>query len=186
MENIIPVFKTPNELNKYLNSFSYGILYNNKVITDLDNTNDNDFFKMYRTISPLDFFKYKVGVCWDYTAAERYYFSKYFKYDFDTYYIEVEDDTWSTHTFLVYKEEGKFYYFESSFQKYQGVHQFDDLISIFKYVIKNMERNKYRYKIYKYDLNKFDFATLEFMDYIINNGTLIFENSITRLKKSTK
>ena len=164
-------FKSPVELLNFMDDIQYGIIgTNNKKYDTLDVNN----YKLYRLRSPEELYKNKIGVCWDQTQFERYIFKKW-AYKFKTYYIELDDKTNSTHTFLVYEENGKFYYFENAYGKIRGIWESDSVDDIFNFVLKSMfeDDKEYNYEIYEYDTEKFGFKTLEFMDYIINNGKKI-------------
>jgi len=97
--------KSPQELNLFLNTFVYYDI------------NEDDRWKYYKTLSPDIFLKNKTGICWDYTGFESYVFKNIFKIPFKTFYIELDNIDKSTHTFLVYFQNEKYYYFESSFKK---------------------------------------------------------------------
>jgi len=179
--------KTPKDLLNVLNTWGYGLLTKNKEVI----TNDiepEQFADLYRTISPQDFEKYKVGVCWDYTEYERYYFKKYFDYKFKTYYIELDNLSSSTHTFLVYEDSGKYYYFESSYRRYQGIHVFETMQDVFNYVLTAMFRDEgrtYPYAIYEYTEMPSGLTTLGFMDMLIVNGKKIYHTyKLYRLTES--
>jgi hypothetical protein len=157
-------------LNKILNTYDYGFLIEGVPTTNID---WHTQWRQYRTISPEDFYKHKIGVCWDYTAFEAYYFKNFFPdIKFKTYYIELEGS--DTHTFLVYQLGGKFYHFESSYKKIQGIHKKNSLDEVFDWVLFNMfEGAPKKYKIYEYAIDKYNLGCEEFMDYIYDNGKLI-------------
>ena len=46
------------------------MLYNGKRLTNQLNGG------LYRTITPKDFEKYKIGVCWDFANYQSYWFDK--------------------------------------------------------------------------------------------------------------
>jgi len=175
-KSIVPIFNSPEDFNDRLNTFDYGIIHRGKNIVD---PSDEEFEKKYKTIKPANFFKHKIGVCWDYTSAEKSVFDNNFK-DVEwakTYYIELSDKISSTHTFLVYKKDGKFHYFESSYQKHQGIHEFGSLTAVFDFVLRNMFKDvggKNDFEIYEYDVNNtFNMKTLQFMNHVINTGKKI-------------
>lgn len=175
LERSNEICKTPYDLNKYLNTFDYGLLTSD--MKPIINPNPKYYDIMYKTETPIIFEKYKTGICYDYTAYEAYYFKQYFsKYKFDTYYIEIGDRSSEclTHTFLVYKDDSKFYYFESSYHNYQGIHEFNSLSELFDFILFNLfndlNNQSNKYQIYKY--NTFDMYNLtmsEFMNKVIQN-----------------
>lgn len=128
---------SPKDLNDILNTYQYGILTKDKqVITD-ELTGD-EFFELYKTISVEDFETYKVGLSADYVVYQEYYFKKYFDYEYKLFYLELDNETSSSHNFMVYFADGKCYYFESAYKKYQGITEFDDIESLFNHVLNNM------------------------------------------------
>lgn len=164
----------PKELLDLFNSFGYGV-YKDGKIQDLDGI---EFFKAYRSSNPKDFIKKKGGVCWDYTAAEALYF-KDFNIPYRTFYIELDNENSSTHTFLIYENNNKFYYFESSYGKHQGIYESNSINRIINFVLYNMftDEERTNFKVYEYNaldpkLNN-GLTTIEFMDYIITNGKKI-------------
>lgn len=68
--------------------------------------------------------------------------------EFKTYFIvHYDDDKCPTHTFLIYKENNKYYWFEHSWEKYRGIKAFDTEIDALKDIkekfIKDELNNKY-------------------------------------------
>ena len=51
------IFYNISKINKKLNKYDYGMLYNGKRLTNQLNGG------LYRTITPRDFEKYKIGIC---------------------------------------------------------------------------------------------------------------------------
>jgi len=177
--------------NIYLNTkFDYGKLINNKKIIEFDN------FEDYITISPKNFFKYKIGVCWDFAEFEGTIFSEWMNLtsnklmnnEFSMYYIEHKDKKgiYPTHTWLAYNYNDKIYLFESSWQKYQGIRCFlseKEMINFYssKLLYEN-EKILDGPFIFKYNLiGKYGLIPEDYMDYIWNNGKLIQYCSINFL-----
>ena len=134
-------------LNAKMNRFKYGFLYKGKILTD-------DYSK-YQTMTVAEIDRYQCGVCWDFVNYEANWFRKN-QIPFKTFYIEWNDPMTSTHTFLVYKlpEDPNYYYFESSFEKYQGVHKVISYSDAIDLVVKEMKEfgglDKYDYKVWEY------------------------------------
>ena len=86
---------------------------------------------------------------------------------FKTYYIEQDNQMRSTHTFLVYTKNNKFYYFENSYEKYRGIYEYHDLNTLLKDIIKHMmdDQRSNGFKIYEYNKPKYGIGVQEFMDY---------------------
>lgn len=134
-------------LNAKINRFKYGFLYKGKILTD-------DYSK-YQTMTVAEIDRYQCGICWDFVNYEANWFRKN-QIPFKTFYIEWDDPMTSTHTFLVYKlpDDPNYYYFESSFEKYQGVHKVVSYSDAIDLVVKEMKEfsglDKYDYKVWEY------------------------------------
>lgn len=110
---------------------------------------DELYSKKYILSSPQDVIKTKAGVCWDQTELERYYF-KNTNYNIKTYFLCYYDsDTCPTHSFLVYEKNNKYYWFEHSWGKYRGIHEFNSLNELLKDV-----KNKFIKSTLSLDYNK--------------------------------
>lgn len=134
-------------LNAKMNRFKYGFLYKGKILTD-------DYSK-YQTMTVAEIDRYQCGVCWDFVNYEANWFRKN-QIPFKTFFIEWNDPMTSTHTFLVYKlpDDPNYYYFESSFEKYQGVHKVISYSDAIDLVVKEMKEfgglDKYDYDVWEY------------------------------------
>lgn len=134
-------------LNAKMNRFKYGFLYKGKILTD-------DYSK-YQTMTVAEIDRYQCGVCWDFVNYEANWFRKN-QIPFKTFFIEWNDPMTSTHTFLVYKlpEDPNYYYFESSFEKYQGIHKVISYSDAIDLVVKEMKEfgglDKYDYSVWEY------------------------------------
>ena len=85
------------------------------------------FSQEYFLQSPKETRKNKIGICWDQVELERYYF-KGNDWNIKTFFIVYYDNkTCPTHTFLTYEKEGKFYWFEHSYQVLKGIHKYNTL-----------------------------------------------------------
>ncbi len=88
------------------------------------------FSQIYMLQTPEELIKSRLGVCWDQVELQRYYFSKtnlvFHSYDI----VYIDKNKMPNHTFFVYEENGKYYWFEHAFEKYKGIHEFNDLKSL--------------------------------------------------------
>lgn len=111
------------QFNKKLNQYRYIIPNNGDIISHIKNT-DYDEYKM---LTPTEFEKYHGGVCWDYVAYQADYFNTHFpKVSYKVYFLcFVNDDDNPTHTFMVFKYNDKYYWFESSWKKEQGIKMYN-------------------------------------------------------------
>ena len=148
-------------LNNKLNDYQYGLSRDNQKIKK-QNTTSEDYDKYYRVATPAQFVKQNGGICWDFVTYEASVFKKQFpNIKFKTYYIVFEAAPYyPTHTFLVFEKDMKFYYFESSFKRIQGIWVADSISDIFNFVLHSMDQ--YRPKDYKASLLKYKYAIFEY------------------------
>lgn len=131
------------EFNKELNSYEYGLPKHrekNKKYNSYKESNDNQYHILY----PSQFEAQRGGICWDFVTYQAERFKKIFSnVKFKTYYIVFDiPPYYPTHTFLVFKYNENYYYFESSFVKYQGVYLSKSLKDIFNFILYNMGNYK--------------------------------------------
>ena len=177
--------------NKELNTADYGILINGKVYTG-----KNIDWRKYKTISPKDFEKYFAGTCWDFAEYEAKQFEEVFGFkhtlndlkekEYSMYYMQIEDNNMCpSHTWIVYKLNGKIYLFESSWMKYQGITEYNTEEEMVKDYIKKHRKESHDKDnpiiVTKYKPNeKFGLTPEEFMRRCIDQGKVIYSeiNSI--------
>ena len=165
-------------LNNELNDYQYGLSRDNQKIKK-QNTTSEDYDKYYRVATPAQFVKQNGGICWDFATYEAFVFKKQFpNIKFKTYYIVFDvDPHYPTHTFLVFEKDMKFYYFESSFKRIQGIWVANSISDIFNFVLYSMNQYrpkdckasllKYKYSIFEYNASHPDIpgsTTIEFMN----------------------
>ena len=173
-ENNPELVNNPKDLNKVLNKFDYGVI-SIKTGKKVDQ-------KFYKSLSPLEFLKYKCGICWDFCAYQDKWFKNH-NIKYSLYFVSAKTSTYKTHTFLIYqdKETKKFCIFESSWGKMQGIHEYNsekeammDYFNKFKDDLpdKNKSTNKYLLMKYKQPL-KYHLSANDYLNYIYNNGIII-------------
>ena len=85
---------------------------------------DKGFKKKYILSNPEETISNKVGTSFDLVEVERTYF-KNLGLKFNTYFmIYYESKRIYTHTFVVYEEKEKFYWFECAWHNDKGVHEY--------------------------------------------------------------
>lgn len=162
-----------NKIMNELNNIEYGFLdkdgYN--LIND-DDKWEKEFYLFYHLQSPDELLRTKCGVCWDQVELERELFSKT-DYKFYTYFIYIKDnDMLPSHTFLVYEDNSKYYWFEHSWGVYKGIHEYNSLDDLFsELIIKFRDSHPEVSKenmiyLYKYDKPKYGISCEEFYDFI--------------------
>lgn len=115
-----------------MNSIEYGFKdSNNKnIITENPEKWDNEFNEFYFLQTPEELLKSKCGVCWDQVELERKLFEDN-NFIFKTYFIYiVDDDMFPSHTFLTYKYNNKYYWFEHSWGIYKGIHEYNSELEL--------------------------------------------------------
>ena len=138
LENIIPL-ENPIKAKGQLNIWNY---YNEFEIMDLmkdieygwvDKNNnkhsvvDETYSDNYILQSPNEVIKNKIGVCWDQVELERYYF-KGNDWNIKTYFlVHYDGDKCPTHTFLTFEKNNKYYWFEDSWERFRGIHEYQSL-----------------------------------------------------------
>lgn len=137
----------------------------------------------YKLSSPERLIEVKYGHCWDVVELERDWFIKH-NYRFKTFFIMFVlpyDNSYSTHTYLVYENKDRFYYFEYADLNNRGIHEFASYEEAIKYQrIKHIEHNKQRnvvgeeelkyLKVYEYETPLYGCTMNEFIDYILENA----------------
>lgn len=170
--------KTPNELLDYMNkNIRYGFIdtKGNKYCSPgskewIINWFDNGIVQNFETL--LDT---KIGTCWDQVEFERKWFSDN-NYEFKTFFCFFENDKpLPTHTFLVYKEDNKYYWFENSFEIERGIHEYDSIDKLinsvmdkqFKYALEErgaIDEDRNDIRCFEYTLNNKNMKITEYLD----------------------
>ena len=90
-------------------------------------TVDKSFSDNYILQSPKEVMQNKVGVCQDQVELERFYF-KGNEWNIKTYFlVHYDNDKCPTHTFLTYEKNNKFYWFEHSWERFRGIHEYNTI-----------------------------------------------------------
>lgn len=176
IEPIKPI-KAKGQLNiwDYYNEFEIMNLMENIEYGWMDkqeskhNIVDEFYSDNYILQSPKEIIKNKVGVCWDQVEVERYYF-KGNDWDIKTYFIvHYDNDKCPSHTFLTFEKGNKYYWFEHSWEKFRGIHEYKTqkelLLDIRDKFIKCELDNNYKKDnlcIYNYSKPKYHMNVLEF------------------------
>ena len=155
LEDIIPL-ENPIKAKGQLNIWNY---YNEFEIMDLmkeieygwiDKNNnkhsivDESYSDNYTLQSPNEVIKNKIGVCWDQVELERYYF-KGNDWNVKTYFlVHYDGNKCPTHTFLTFEKNNKIYWFEHSWERFKGIHEYNSIKELLFDI---------RDKFIKYELN---------------------------------
>lgn len=163
-----------NEIMTLMDTIEYGFKDNNG--DNIINTNpkkwDNEFTEFYYLQTPDELLKTKCGVCWDQVELERKLFQEQ-NINFKTYFIYmVDNDMLPSHTFLVYENNNKYYWFEHSWGKYKGIHEYKTQLDLLLDVKRKMraEHNYIKQNsplfIYEYQKPKNHISCDDFYKYI--------------------
>lgn len=162
------------EIMDLLDTIEYGFKdSNNKNIFETNKTKwDKEFNDFYYLQTPEELLKSKCGVCWDQVELERKLFNKE-NIEIATFFIcTYDNDNLPSHTFLTYKYNDKYYWFEHSWAMYKGIHEYNNILELLKDVkAKHLKEHNYVANeaytfIYKYNSPKFHIGCNEFYSFI--------------------
>ena len=131
---------------------------------------DDEFSEFYYLLSPDELLEKKVGVCWDQVELERKLFTDN-KIKIETYFIYAKNNNnLPSHTFLVYNNNSKYYWFEHSWYNYKGIHEYESLNNLFidvrnKFMLSNNVINIKQVYIYKYEKPPYHIKCDDFYKY---------------------
>lgn len=188
--------KTPEQLLKYMDeNIKYGFVDDNGK--EYGPWNNREFQEGCRTkwhlSSPERLIKVGYGHCWDQVELERNWFKTH-NYNFKTFYIWFElpyDNSYSTHAYLVFEDDGKYYYFEHSDFNNRGIYEFETYQDAIDYQKeKHIENNKQRnpineeilscLHIYEYNKPIYGCTMNEFIDTILENAKEVGNENKTK------
>ena len=162
------------DIMNVMNLIEYG--FKDDKGDNIINTNfqkwEDDFCDFYYLQTPEELLKSKCGTCWDQVELERKLFQDN-NIKFKTYFIYIVDkDMLPSHTFLIYENNNKYYWFEHSWGVYRGIHEYESLLDLlldvkekFKKDHKYVSENSNLY-IYEYQKPKEHITCDEFYEYI--------------------
>jgi len=130
---------TPQKLLAFMSeNISYGFKDESGNIHSNPSSNDwKDYGNKYIVQTGEEVLYTKVGTCWDKVELERIWFEKK-GYEFKTIFIWFElnsEQNNPTHTFLLFQEKNKWYWFENAFEAYRGIHEFNSFKDALNFVI---------------------------------------------------
>lgn len=129
--------KTPEELLEFMsNNINYGYLGKNGRVYHYDDSDfDLDWHEQYILENSNDLINNLYGNCWDQVEFERDWFLKN-GYEIKTIYEMVKldyDNNYPSHSFLIYKDNDYWCWFENSDFNNRGIHKFNTLDELLKY-----------------------------------------------------
>ena len=133
------MIKTPKDLFEFMSDFEYAWMDKKG---DFHNEMAPEMYEEYSFMSPSEVLKYKKGICVDQTEFERDWFSRN-NYEHKVMNIEIDLENESPwHAFLIYKDKGKYYWFENAWYNERGIHEYnsyEELINDIKTKFINQE-----------------------------------------------
>lgn len=134
---------TPQELMKFFeDNMQYGFTYRNKVYTDFEHDFQENMDKFYKIRLGKDFIKSGYGVCWDFCELERKFFTEN-NIEHKCYFIESylnRKEGGPTHTFAIYKQNEKWYWFEYSWVYHRGIWEYNSIDETLKDILNKFEK----------------------------------------------
>lgn len=165
-----------NEIMNLMNTIEYGWVDRfNKKRYEIE----DDFSDGYILQTPTETMENKVGVCWCQVELERFYFENT-AFNAKTYFLVFYGNKkCPTHTFLVYEKDLRFYWFEHSWEKHRGIHEYDSLAKLLfdvkqKFIADELGNRcgKKNLVLYEYGKPKSHISVQEFYNHC-ENGTLV-------------
>lgn len=174
------LIKEPKELLSFMDKYiNYGILGSNGniYIPGCNYGFLNACLDYYELCDSNRLLKCGYGTCWDQVELERTWFRDH-NYEYKTFYIWFNldyENSYFTHTYLVYKNGNKYYYFEHADGNNKGIKEFTSYEEAIKYQMNlhikvNLENGNLindeilsHLEIIEYNITKYGCS---FMDYI--------------------
>lgn len=160
-----------------MNTISYGFLdEENNIIESNSKKWEEHFSDFYYLLSPSELLEKKYGTCWDQVELERFLFEQE-SIKVKTFFIcTYMDDGAPCHTFLTYEKNNHFYWFEHSWGKYRGIHEYVSLTELLLDVKKKfVEYKEFPTIVYEYTKPPFHLTCDEFYEYA-SKGSIIHLN----------
>ena len=133
--------KSPEELLLFMDNIKYGLYGNdNKEYINDGSEESNRIFQkacitQYGLADKDKVLKYGLGQCFDQVELERAWFKEY-HYELKTIFIWFlldYENSYPTHTYLVYKDNNKYCYFEHADESNRGIYEFDSYLDAIRF-----------------------------------------------------
>ena len=192
--------KTPEALLDFMSkNINYGYLGKNGRVYHYDNIDFNEEWEqLYILESPSDVLKNLYGNCWDQVEFEREWFLKE-GYQIKTIYEMVKldyDNDYPTHTFLIYKDNEYWCWFENADFNNRGIRKFITIDELLNYQYKKYldflkTFNITSEEIEKIIMTEFDkpkehINVKEYLEHVINSKEIKFNKNIEEPKGINK
>lgn len=166
---------TPQKLMEFIkNNLNYGFTYRGKVYTDDKPDFNENMNKFYKLKKGVNFVKSGYGVCWDFCEFERDFFNQ-LKIKHECYFIVnflTRSKGGPTHTFLIYEQKGKWYWFEYAWFNYRGIWEYNSKEEALKDIVSkfiNLNATNYNHtELYITQKAKAGLDTYNFCEHCFN------------------
>ena len=138
------------------------------------NHNFNDIFYLRK---PEDILSSKIGLCFEQVELERFLLSKH-DLNFRSYFLLYQDSNPGfSHSFIIYKDNNKYYWLENAWLKYRGIHEYKtkeeaylDIAYKFGKTIPNFKRDKL--KLYEFDKPRYGISYEKYKNNAFNGHVI--------------
>ena len=183
--------KTPEELLDFMsNNINYGYLGKNGRVYHYDDLDFNsEWYDQYILEKSEELENNLYGNCWDQVEFERDWFLKN-EYEIKTIYEMVKldyDNVYPSHSFLVYKDNDCWCWFENSDFNNRGIHKFNTLDELLNYQYKkyveflntfNITNDELeKIIVTEYDKPEEHITAEEYLNHVIDSKLLIIKKS---------
>lgn len=158
---------SPYELRIYMeDNIKYGYLdkYGN-VVKYTDKYFYENWYDNYILSSAEDVLKNKVGNCYDQVEFEYTWLTQHgykTKRFYEMVLVEYKNN-YPTHTFIVYENDNKYYYFENAFYELRGIRKFDSMKKLLSF-----ELEQYKISLKKYNIDEKELSNIILKEYSID------------------
>jgi len=175
--------KTPEELLNFMsNNINYGYLGKNGRVYHYDDLDfDSKWYEQYILENSEELINNLYGNCWDQVELERDWFLKN-GYEIKTVYEMVKldyDNVYPTHSFLVYKDNNHWYWFENASINNRGIHKFNTFDDLLDYQYKKYveflrtfnitDEELEKIIVIEFDKPKEHISAREYLNHVINS-----------------
>ena len=118
-----------------------------------------NFSDAYALQSPEKLLDSRLGVCWDQVELERKLFNDAGVKVRSFFIVHYDNNMCPTHTFILFKHNGKIYWYEHAWAILRGLHEFDSFKQAISYVRKKFIDNELHSKYNPQHLVIYEYGT---------------------------
>ena len=136
-----------------------------------------NFNEVFYLRKPEDILSSRIGLCFEQVELERFLLSKY-DLKLRTYFLLYqESNLGSSHAFVIYKDNEKYYWLENAWLKYRGIHEYKtkeeaylDIAYKFGKTIPNFKRDKL--KLYEFEKPRYGISYEKYKNNAFNGHVI--------------